>query len=273
MKTIFITGAGSGMGREGVKLFQGKGWRVGAVDRNDDGLAALSVELGAKLWTRVVDVTDKAALDGALGDFCTGNAGGGLDMMWNNAGIGEGGWFEDVPYEAAMRVVDINFKAVLTGAYLSLGYLKKAPGSLMFSTSSSSATYGMPQIAVYSATKHAVKGLTEALSVEWQRHGVRVADVLPGLIDTAILVDTPNHSAGASPASKAEVAATAPKKGLFRLMPASSVADAAWAAYHDPKRLHWYVPKSIRWIDRLKAISPECVRGLIIKELPKLMGD
>jgi NAD(P)-dependent dehydrogenase (short-subunit alcohol dehydrogenase family) len=275
MKTIFITGAGSGMGREGVKLFHGKGWRVGAVDRNDDGLAALSIELGAGLWTRVVDVTDKAALDGALADFCVGNAGGGLDMMWNNAGIGEGGWFEDVPYEAAMRVVDVNFRAVLTGAYGSLPYLKKSPGSLMFSTSSSSATYGMPRIAVYSATKHAVKGLTEALSVEWQRHGVRVSDVLPGLIDTAILTSTPQHAGddpeeGPARVSQEELRAAAPKKGMFRLMPASSVAEVAWQAYHHPTRLHWYVPNSIRWIDRFKGISPEFVRTRIVKALPTL---
>lgn len=159
MKAIFITGAGSGMGREGATLFHANGWRVGAIDRNEDGLAALRVQLGAeRLWARAVDVTDKAALEGALADFCAGNVGGGLDMMWNNAGIGEGGWFEDVPYEAAVRVVDVNFKAVLTGAYAALPYLKKAPGSLMFSTSSSSGTYGMPRIAVYSATKHAVKG-------------------------------------------------------------------------------------------------------------------
>jgi NAD(P)-dependent dehydrogenase (short-subunit alcohol dehydrogenase family) len=273
-RSIFITGSGSGMGRSGAELFHGRKWRVAAVDRNADGLHSLAEELGAeRVWTREVDVTDKAALEAAVSDFCADNAGGGLDMMWNNAGIGHAGWFEDVPYDAAMAVVEVNFKAVLTGAYVSLPYLKKAAGSLMFSTSSSSATYGMPQIAVYSATKHAVKGLTEALSVEWQRHGVRVADVLPGLIDTAILVDTQNHSNGASPSSRAEVAAAAPKKGLFRLMPASSVADAAWAAYHDPKRLHWYVPESIRWIDRLKAISPEFVRGRITKEFSKLMGD
>ncbi|QLL05208.1 SDR family oxidoreductase [Mycobacterium vicinigordonae] len=274
MKSIFITGAGSGMGREGVKLFHAKGWRVGAVDRNDEGLAALSLELGPGLWTRVVDVTDKPALDAALADFCSGNAGGGLDMMWNNAGIGEGGWFEDVPYEAAMRVVDVNFKAVLTGAYGALPYLKKVPGSLMFSTSSSSGTYGMPRIAVYSATKHAVKGLTEALSAEWQRHDVRVADVLPGLIDTAILTSTPQHSGdggsdnAAPPMSRDELRANAPKKGMFRLMPASSVAEVAWRAYHHPRRLHWYVPGSIVWIDRLKAVSPELVRGLIRKALP-----
>src|SRR5947209_15233274 len=140
------------MGREGAKLFHANGWRVAAVDRNGDGLAALGRELGAeRLWTRVVDVTDKAALDDALADFCAGNTGGGLDMMWNNAGIGESGWFEDVPYEAAMRVVEVNFKAVLTGAYAALPYLKKAPGSLMFSTSSPSGSYGMPRLAEHSS--------------------------------------------------------------------------------------------------------------------------
>jgi NAD(P)-dependent dehydrogenase (short-subunit alcohol dehydrogenase family) len=272
VKSIFITGAGSGMGREGAKLFHANGWRVGAVDRNDDGLAALSQELGSeRLWTRAVDVTDKAALDSALADFCAANPGGGLDMMWNNAGIGESGWFEDVPYESAMRVVDVNFKAVLTGAYGSLPYLKKTPGSLMFSTSSSAGTYGMPRIAVYSSTKHAVKGLTEALSVEWHRHGVRVADVLPGLIDTAILTTTTNHSDDMGSTSADDIRASAPKKGLMRLMPASSVAEAAWQAYHNPKRLHWYVPKSIRMIDLLKGLSPELVRGRIVKALPGLM--
>jgi NAD(P)-dependent dehydrogenase (short-subunit alcohol dehydrogenase family) len=276
MKSIFITGAGSGMGREGVKLFGSKGWRVGAVDRSEDSLVSLSEELGADwLWTRGVDVTDRAALDSALADFCAGNVDGGLDMMWNNAGIGESGWFEDVPYEAAMRVVDVNFKAVLTGAYGALPYLKKSPGSMMFSTSSSSGTYGMPRIAVYSATKHAVRGLTEALSVEWKRHGVRVADVLPGLIDTAILTQTTNHSdpGGASRMSSEELRRGAPKKGMFRLMPASSVAEAAWAAYQHPTRLHWYVPDSIRWIDRLKGLSPEMVRNRIGKALPGIAPD
>ncbi|MGA5465397.1 SDR family oxidoreductase [Mycobacterium sp. NPDC050041] len=270
-KSIFITGAGSGMGREGAKLFHREGWRVAAVDRNEDGLSSLRADVGAdRLWTARVDVTDRSSLDAALAEFCGGNPDGGLDMMWNNAGIGESGWFEDVPYDAALRVVEVNFTAVLTGAYGSLPYLKRRPGSLMFSTSSSSATYGMPHIAVYSATKHAVKGLTEALSVEWQRHGVRVADVLPGLIDTAILAETPNHSANGRTSTPQDVTASAPKKGMFRLMPASSVADAAWAAYRHPRRMHWYVPESIRWIDRLKAVSPEWVRGRIVKELPTI---
>src|SRR6201995_2536710 len=271
VKSVFITGAGSGMGREGVRLFHRNGWRVAAVDRNADGLTALGGELGGgPLLTPAVDVTVKADLDGALADFCAGNAGGGLDMMWNNAGIGESGWFEDVPYEATMRLVDVNYKAVLTGAYGALPYLKKNPGSLMFSTSSSSGTYGMPRIAAYSSTKHAVKGLTEALSIEWRRHGVRVADVLPGLIDTAILTETTNHSypGGASRMTSDQLRKTAAKKGMFRLMPASSVAEAAWQAYQPPKRLHWYVPDSILWIDRLKCLSHELGRHRMEKALP-----
>jgi NAD(P)-dependent dehydrogenase (short-subunit alcohol dehydrogenase family) len=261
------------MGRAGTEPFHAKGWRVGAIDRSDDRLSSLVEELGTdRLWTRTVDVTDKAGLEAALADFCGGNPNGGLDMMWNNAGIAESGWFEDVPYDAAMRVVEINFKAVLTGAYAALPYLRRAPGSLMFSTSSASATFGMPQIAVYSATKHGVKGFTEALSVEWHRHGVRVADVLPGLIDTAILTTTPNHSAGGATTSARDIRAAAPKRGMLRMMPASSVAEAAWAAYCHPTRLHWYVPKSVRWIDRIKGVSAELVRGRILRALPAMMA-
>lgn len=95
-------------------MFLRKGWRVGAVDRDAGGLATLT---GAsdRLWTDKVDVTDKAALAAAIAAFCDRNPGGRLDMMWNNAGIGQSGWFEDVPYDLAMKVVDINFRSVLAG--------------------------------------------------------------------------------------------------------------------------------------------------------------
>lgn len=266
-KTIFITGAGSGMGREGAKLFAAKGWRVGAADRNSGGLDTLKQELGDAVFTCTLDVTSKTALEEALARFCGDT---GLDMMWNNAGIGQSGWFEDVPYEDARRVVEINLMGVINGAYAALPHLKRRPGSLMFSTSSSSATYGMPRIAVYAATKFAVKGLTEALSVEWQRHGVRVADVLPGLIDTAILVETPNHSNDAPrPRGREDIAANAPKKGMFRLMPADSVALSAWEAWQGD-RLHYYVPQELKWIDRIKGFSPEMVRKRILKLFPAL---
>ena len=111
--------------------------------------------------------------------------------------------------------------------------------------------------------------------MEWHRHGVRVADVLPGMIDTAILTTTPNHSDSASSTASRltadEIRARAPKKGMMRMMPASSVAEVAWQAYQHPSRLHWYVPNSIRWIDRIKGLSPELVRRSFVKALPRMM--
>ena len=130
----------------------------------------------------------------------------------------------------------------------------------------------MPRIAVYSATKHGVKGLTEALSVEFARHNVRVADVLPGLIDTNILRATPNRSGDRAKPTEDEFYTSAPKKGMFRLMPADSVAESVWSAYHSDK-LHWYVPEELAWIDRIKGFAPRFMRNQISKRIGGLFGD
>jgi NAD(P)-dependent dehydrogenase (short-subunit alcohol dehydrogenase family) len=271
-KSIFITGAASGMGRETAKLFAAKGWFVGAYDINTDGLKTLEQELGSdNCLTARLDVTSRSDFDSAMAGFAQ-ETGGKLDLLFANAGIGESGWFEDVPYEAALRVVQVNLIGVITSIYVALPLLKTTPNSLVFITSSSSATYGMPRIAVYSATKHAVKGLTEALSVEFSRHGVRVADVLPGLIDTNILRATPNRSGDRPQPSEDEFYRNAPKTGMFRLMPASSVADCVWQAYQGDT-LHWYVPAEIAWIDRMKALAPRFTREQIRKRVLRVFGS
>ncbi len=273
-KSIFVTGAASGMGRETAKLFSGKGWYVGAFDVDEKGLRGLAAEFGTEnCLARRLDVTDKRAYDGAVAEFGAAT-GGRLDLLFNNAGIGETGWFEDVPYERTLRLVQINYIGVLNGVYAALPLLKATPNSLCFTTSSSSATYGMPRLAVYASTKFAIKGLTEALSIEFERHGVRCADVLPGLIDTAILRNTVDHSSDTRSTDSA-IEKMAPKSGMFRLIPPSAVAECVWQAYHG-NRLHWYVPPEIVWIDRLKGLFPQLVRGRVRKEvlanLAKLQG-
>jgi NAD(P)-dependent dehydrogenase (short-subunit alcohol dehydrogenase family) len=244
-KSIFITGAASGMGREAAKLFQGKGWFVGGYDINLEGLTSLEAELGARnCIVRRLDVTDKADFEKAVAEFGAAT-GGRMDMLYNNAGIGEGGLFDEVPFAQSLRVVQVNFIGVLNGIHSAIGLLKATPGSLCFTTSSSSATYGMPGIAVYSATKHAVKGLTEALAVEFRRYGVRAADVLPGLIDTPLV-----------PRAVIEHAS---REGMFRPIPPLEVAKVAWEAYHSD-RLHWYVPPELAELDKAAANTPELVR-------------
>jgi NAD(P)-dependent dehydrogenase (short-subunit alcohol dehydrogenase family) len=257
-KSIFITGAASGMGRETARLFARQGWFVGAFDVQEEPLKALEAELGAAngLFQRL-DVTDREAYRAAVAAFAEAT-GGTMDILFNNAGIGKGGPYEDQPWEDVLAVVNVNLIAVLSGIHLALPLLKATPGSLCFSTSSSSATFGMAGIAVYSATKHAVKGFTEALSVEMKAHGVRVADTLPGLIDTPILPD--------------EAKLRAPKEGMWRLIPPIAVAEAVWAAYTTDK-IHWYVPPELHEFDTQATAAPELLRDAMVAGGGVLGGD
>ncbi len=252
-KTIFITGAASGMGLETARLFAERGWFVGGYDVDATGLDALSTELdGANSTLRKLDVTDRKDYERALAEFAE-QTGGRMDILFNNAGIGRGGFFDEQTFEDILAVVNVNFVGVLNGIHLATPLLKATPNSLCFTTSSSSATFGMAGIAVYSATKHAVKGLTEALSVEFARFGVRVADTLPGLIDTAIIPD--------------EWRDNAPSEGMFRLIQPLEIAKIVWAAYHDdPNRLHWFVPEEISDLDKASALDPEGTRAKLAAE-------
>ncbi len=245
-KAIFITGAASGMGRETALLFARQGWFVGAHDVNLAGLQALKLEIGGGNGIfATLDVTDHEAFVAAVARF--GDATDGtLDVMFNNAGIAVGGMFDELAWEDIVSVINVNLLGVMIGIRAALPLLKATPGSLCLTTSSSSAIFGTAGIATYSATKHAVRGLTEALSIEFMRHGVRVADLLPGLIDTPIL--------------SASVKAMAPADGMWRLTPPSEVADAVWAAYHGDK-LHWYIPEELKAFDIQVAAEPEVVRA------------
>ena len=261
-RSIFISGAASGIGRATALFFAERGWCAGGYDIDARGLEALEKEIApAGGVTGRLDVTDPASFAAALESF--GRATGGrLDVFHNNAGIAHSGFFEDVPQPAARRIIEVNFVGVVNGAYAALPLLRATPNSLCFNTSSSSAIFGVPRLAVYSATKFAVKGLTEALSVEFARHGVRVADVLPGLIDTPLLDSTPNHSGSGEDGILARD--RAPSEGPFRLIAAREVAEIVWSAYHDESRkLHWYVPAELRELETAKAAGPESLREMI----------
>ena len=177
-KSIFVTGGASGIGRATCRLFAERDWWVGAYDTDEDGLATLEQELGSdNCLTRRLDVSDKAEFDRAMAEFSE-STDGQLDLLFNNAGIGAGGWFEEVPYDVAMRVLEVNFIGVVNGVYAGIPLLKRTPNSLCFSTSSSAALFGMPRTGMYAATKFAVKGLTEVLSVELARFGGEVLFVV-----------------------------------------------------------------------------------------------
>ncbi len=244
-KSIFITGAASGMGRATALLFAQKGWFVGAFDVNEAALASLQAEMGVENGIfEVLDVTSADAFGNAMAHFNTATDGK-LDLMFSNAGIAKQCLFDEMAWDDVMQVVSVNFLAVMIGIRASAPLLRATPGSLCLVNASSSAIFGTAGIAVYSATKHAVRGLTEALAIEFKRWGVRAADLLPGLVDTPILGDP--------------IRAAAPAEGMWRLVQPPEVARIVWDAYGSNK-LHWYIPEDLREFHRQVVADPETVR-------------
>ena len=248
-KVIFITGAASGIGRATAVYFAERGWFVGCFDINTPALESLKGEIGAHsgMFHRL-DVTDRAAVTGTLAAF--GKASNGkLDILFNNAGIIADGLFESQSWDTIAAVVNVNLLASLSLIHAALPLLKATKGSLCLSTSSASATFGSAGRAVYSATKHAVKGLTEALSVELATHGVRASDLLPGIIETGMFPP--------------EMKALVPKEGMWRLMSPNAIAEAVMAAYEGDK-VHYYVPAELRDYDIEATLTPEKIRDRCI---------
>ena len=244
-KSIFITGAASGMGRATAVLFARNGWFVGGYDLDGAGLASLATEVGARNGVfGFLDVTDRPSFQGAMDAFGAAT-GGRLDLMFSNAGIAVGGLFDEMPWEDVMKVVNVNFLGVMIGIRAAIPLLRATSGSLCLVNASSSAIFGTAGIGVYSATKHAVRGLVEALSIELKRYGVRASDLLPGLVDTAILSEP--------------MRAMAPAEGMWRLVQPQEVAEVVWSAYHSDT-LHWYVPSELKEFHRQAVERPEVVR-------------
>lgn len=242
-KSIFITGAASGMGLATAEYFAEKGWFVGGFDVNADGIEALRANIGDGIF-RTLDVTDADDYGSAIEEFSSAT-GGTLDLMFNNAGIGTGGLLDEQPLDEIERIIQVNLMGVIHGVRAGVPLLKKTPGSLCLITSSSSAIFGTAGISIYSATKHAVRGLTEALSIELKRYGVRAADLLPGLIDTPMLGD--------------QMRQMAPPDGMWRLVNTREIAETVWRAYHEDQ-IHWYIPEELRDFHRQVVDSPEAVR-------------
>ena len=269
-KSIFVTGGASGIGRATCRLFAQRGWFVGAYDIDEAGLASLEQELGSEnCLTRRLDVSDKAEFDLAMEEFSEAT-GGRLDLLFNNAGIGAGGWFEEVPYEIAMRVLEVNFIGVVNGVYAGIPLLKRTPNSFCFSTSSSAALFGMPRTGMYAASKFAVKGLTEALSVELARFGSRAADMMPALVDTPILEATLDYSGGEQPG--VAMKKNAAPEGPMRLVQPEEVAELVWEAYGSD-RVHWYIPAEMEAVDKARAAGVEPLRDQFKKTLLEGFDD
>ncbi|MCB9758423.1 MAG: SDR family NAD(P)-dependent oxidoreductase [Alphaproteobacteria bacterium] len=176
-----VTGAASGIGRATARRLVGAGWQVAAFDLHDQGMQ----DLGAAL-TGALDVRDPAAWSAAI-DAVSRASGGALHLLVNNAGVGAGGWLEDVPAERLRAVLDTNLLGPMLGVQAALPLLKQTPGARVVFVGSMTGACGPPQVAAYAASKAGVRALAESLSAELSRFDVAVTHLMPGLVDTPLL--------------------------------------------------------------------------------------
>ena len=208
-----VTGGASGIGLATARLLAGRGGRVACLDLKPDGLPE-------PLYGIECDVTDdaavRAAVDEVVGQF------GRLDIVVNNAGIGAIGTVADNPDDEWLRVLDVNVVGMVRVARAALPHLRNSPAAAIVNTCSIAATAGLPQRAVYSASKGAVLSLTLAMACDHVREGIRVNCVNPGTADTPWV----GRLLAQAPDPEAERKALNARQPMGRLVSADEVAHA-----------------------------------------------
>jgi NAD(P)-dependent dehydrogenase (short-subunit alcohol dehydrogenase family) len=257
-KTIFVTGAGSGIGRATAQLFAQRGWFVGLFDVNPKGLeeTAMSLPEGQRI-SMAFDVRDRGGWTRAVEAFgvATNRR---MHVLFNNAGVGKGGFIEEMKDDDIDLVLDVNLKGVINGVNAALPLLRGTPGARIINTASVAGVFGAPRLAVYCATKFGVRGLTEALDVEFSRFGVRVVSLMPWFVDTAILD-------GIAATESNRTIRDALVENKTPIYPVSMAAERAWDAAHG-KDLHYMVGQQAERARFFARFFPGLVRDQMKKQ-------
>jgi 3-oxoacyl-[acyl-carrier protein] reductase len=187
-QTALVTGAGRGIGRAIAKALASKGARVFLAARTVSQLESAAEEIrcsGAAAVPVPTDLSDERDIRSLFDRI--GNEAGRLDILINNAGVGIYGPvvdFASADFDAVMRV---NTKAAFLCCQRALRLMIPKKSGTIINISSVVGFKGYPNQAAYTASKHALLGLTKSLAVEAQEHGIRVSAILPGGVDTEMV--------------------------------------------------------------------------------------
>jgi NAD(P)-dependent dehydrogenase (short-subunit alcohol dehydrogenase family) len=202
-KVVLITGAAGGIGRAAAVRFAAEGARLGLVDLSRDGLRetmAAVEKAGGAGHAVEADVTRSADVAGYAA--AVAERWGGVDCFFNNAGIlGDVRALVDYPEETFDRVLAVNVKGVWLGIKTVAPLLRARGGGAIVNTASIAGLRGSRNLVAYTASKHAVVGLTRTAALELAPAGVRVNAVCPSPIDTAMVQALEQGASPANPAA------------------------------------------------------------------------
>lgn len=190
-KTAIVTGAASGIGAAIARELGRSGARVIVCDLDDAGaqkIADAITAAGGKAHAFEADVSDDAEM-AALVDFAV-KKGGGLHMAVNNAGIaGPMAHLADYPVDGWRHVIDVNLHGVFYGMRHQIPAMLKSGGGSIVNMSSILGSVGFLNASAYTASKHAVVGMTKAAAMEYAPQGIRINSIGPAFIDTPLLTN------------------------------------------------------------------------------------
>jgi len=264
IKSAFITGAGSGIGRALAHKLASEGAAVFITDINEENLKKVEEELKQKqvnVQARVLDVAKKDAVFTAAAE--AEKLFGGVDAVFNNAGVSLSDTIEKMTYEDFEWLMDINFWGVVHGTKAFLPAMLKRGSGHIINVSSIFGHIGVPTQSAYCAAKHAVKGFNESIFYELEGTGVQIHSVHPGGVDTGIVKHgkhittmSGDNDMDAMQANFKQAAITTPERAAEIIL--DGVAN---------DRYRILVGKDARMIDRLQRWMPNRWRKMFRKKL------
>jgi NAD(P)-dependent dehydrogenase (short-subunit alcohol dehydrogenase family) len=181
-KTIFITGASTGLGKAAAKLFQTKGWNVIATMRNPQNENELTQVKNLKLLP--LDVTDAEQITATVAKAIAMHP---VDVVFNNAGYGLMGAMEALTDDQIVRQINTNLLGVIRVTHAFIPHFRNKRSGLFISTTSMGGLLGFPLHSIYHATKFGIEGWSESMSFELGLHNIGIKTIAPGGIATDFL--------------------------------------------------------------------------------------